>query len=194
MPTKRTRDHGQQLREALTPYVDLRHLRTIVARGGVPQQALLFEPADQLPCEITILLDALSTLLQPNQRERITSPQDVAGMLMVEMGRLEQEEVRVVLLNTKNEVLQVVCVYRGSLTSAPVRVAEVFNAAIRWNACAIIIAHNHPSGDPSPSAEDVAVTREIVEAGKLLGIDVLDHLVIGQGRWASLRERGLGFR
>jgi DNA repair protein RadC len=194
MPTKRTRDKGQQLREALTPYVDLRHLRTIVARGGAPQQALLFETADQLPCEITILIDALSTLLQPNQRERITSPQDVAGMLMVEMGRLEQEELRVVLLNTKNEVMQVVCVYRGSLTSAPVRVAEVFKEAIRCNAFAIIIAHNHPSGDPSPSAEDVAVTREIVEAGKLLGIDVLDHLVIGQGRWASLRERGLGFR
>ena len=194
MPTKRTPDTGQQLREALAPYVDLRHLRTIVARGGAPQQALLFETADQLPGEITILIDALRTLLRPNLRERITGPQEVAGMLMVEMGRLEQEELRVVLLNTKNEVMQVVDVYRGSLNSAPVRVAEVFKAAIRWNACAIILAHNHPSGDPAPSAEDVAVTREIVEAGKLLGIDVLDHLVLGQGRWVSLRERGLGFR
>ncbi len=73
------------------------------------------------------------------------------------------------------------------------RIGEVFKEALKQNAAAIIIAHNHPSGDPTPSSEDIAVTREIVEAGKLLGVDVLDHLVIGQGRWVSLRERGLGF-
>ncbi len=115
-------------------------------------------------------------------------------MLMVEMGALEQEELRVVVLDTKNQVVEVVMVYRGTINSSAVRVAEVFKAAIRRNAAAIILAHNHPSGDPTPSSEDVAVTREIVEAGKLLGIELLDHLVIGGGgQWVSLRERGLGF-
>jgi DNA repair protein RadC len=72
-------------------------------------------------------------------------------------------------------------------------VAEVFKAAIRRNAASLIVAHNHPSGDPAPSPEDIAVTRELVAAGKLLGVDVLDHLVVGKGCWISLRERGLGF-
>jgi DNA repair protein RadC len=115
-------------------------------------------------------------------------------MLTVEMGALEQEELRVVVLNTKHHVLDVVTVYRGTINSSAVRVAEVFKAAIRCNAAAIILAHNHPSSDPSPSSEDLAVTREVLAAGTLLGIELLDHLVIGGGgRWVSLRERGLGF-
>jgi DNA repair protein RadC len=84
-------------------------------------------------------------------------------------------------------------VYVGSLNTAVIRVGEVFKEAIRWNSPAVIIAHNHPSGDPTPSPEDVQVTRQIVEAGQLLDIEVLDHLVIGQNRYISLRERGLGF-
>ena len=83
--------------------------------------------------------------------------------------------------------------YRGSVSSAPVRVAEAFREAVRRNATAIALAHNHPSGDPEPSADDVELTRALVEAGRLLEIDVLDHLVIGHGRWVSLRERRLGF-
>ncbi len=194
MPTRRTSDHGRQLREALAPYLDLRKLRAIVAGGGDLQQAFHRERPGDLPDEARLLIDALGALLRPDRRESICGPQDVAGMLMVEMGRLEQEELRVVVLNTKNHVLDVVTVYRGTINSSAVRVAEVFKAAIRRNAAAIILAHNHPSSDPSPSSEDVAVTREIVEAGKLLGIEVLDHLVIGGGgQWVSLRERGLGF-
>ncbi len=109
------------------------------------------------------------------------------------MAALEQEQLRVVLLDTKHRVLAIRTVYQGSVNQAQVRVAEVFRDAVRHNAVAVVAVHNHPSGDPTPSSEDVAVTREIVEAGKLLGVDVLDHLVIGQGRWVSLRERGLGF-
>ena len=97
------------------------------------------------------------------------------------------------LLNTKNPVIDVLTVYRGTINTAPVRVAEVFREAIRRNAAAIILAHNHPSGDPKPSPEDRALTGEVAEAGKLLGIELLDHLVISQARWVSLRERGLGF-
>jgi DNA repair protein RadC len=82
---------------------------------------------------------------------------------------------------------------QGSVNTSPVRIAEVFKAAIRENCAAIIVAHNHPSGDPTPSPEDVEVTRQLVAAGNLLDIEVLDHLIIGQQRFVSLRERGLGF-
>jgi DNA repair protein RadC len=127
--------------------------------------------------------------------ERITvkSPQDAADLLMLEMSALEQENLKAIILNTRNQVVKVHAVYAGSLNTAVVRVGELFREAIRLNAAAIIVAHNHPSGDPTPSAEDVAITRQIVEAGKLLNIDVLDHLVICQARWVSLKERGLGF-
>jgi DNA repair protein RadC len=82
---------------------------------------------------------------------------------------------------------------RGSVNSSQVKVGEIFKAAIRHNAPKIIMVHNHPSGDPTPSPDDVAVTRAIVQAGKLLDVDVLDHMIIGQGNWVSLKERGLGF-
>ncbi|NLG71191.1 MAG: DNA repair protein RadC [Chloroflexi bacterium] len=123
----------------------------------------------------------------------IHSPEDVFKLLRYRMGALEQEEMRVVLLDTRNRVLEDVVVYRGSLNSAQVRVGEIFKHAIRRNAAAVILVHNHPSGDPNPSPDDVAVTRAIVQAGKLMDIDVLDHIVIGRGRYTSLKQRGLGF-
>jgi DNA repair protein RadC len=129
----------------------------------------------------------------PQERPTIKSPAEAATLLMGEMGLLEQEHMRAVILDSKNHVIKVHTVYIGSLNSAVVRVGELFREAIRINAAAVIVAHNHPSGDPTPSPEDVHVTRQIVEAGKLLNIDVLDHLVISQGRWVSLKERGLGF-
>lgn len=132
-------------------------------------------------------------LERPDERVRIHSPEDIAVLLSSEMAALDQEELRVVLLNTKNEVLKIVTVYRGSVNAAQVRVAEVFKEAVRQNAPAIVIAHNHPSGDPTPSPDDVAVTRELVQAGQLLDIEVLDHLVVGDGSHVSLRRRGLGF-
>jgi DNA repair protein RadC len=109
------------------------------------------------------------------------------------MSALEQEELWVLLLDTRNRVLNQVTVYRGSVNNSQVRVGELFKAAIRTNAASIIVIHNHPSGDPTPSPEDVNVTRAIVTAGKLLDIEVLDHLIVGQGKWVSLKERGLGF-
>lgn len=133
-------------------------------------------------------------LAAPEQRPQISSPSDVANLLMVEMSHLEQEHLRVVLLNTKNFVQKIHTVYVGTINSSAVRVGEVFKEALRTNAAALIVVHNHPSGDPTPSPEDAQVTRQLVEAGKLLDVDVLDHLVIGMGRWVSLRERGLGFR
>ncbi len=127
-------------------------------------------------------------------RPTITIPADAANLLMGEMSLLEQETMRVMLLDTRNRVLSIQTVYQGSLNTTMVRVAELFREAIRGNCAAIIVAHNHPSGDPSPSPEDVAITKDVVTAGKLLSIDVLDHLIIGgQGKFVSLKERGLGF-
>jgi DNA repair protein RadC len=129
----------------------------------------------------------------PESRPAIHSPADAAALVQFEMSALEQEELWVLLLDTRNCVLDIKKIYRGSLNSSQVRVGEVFKAAIRRNAAAIIVVHNHPSGDPTPSSDDIALTRAVVEAGKLLDVEVLDHLVIGQGRWVSFKERKLGF-
>lgn len=129
----------------------------------------------------------------PEERVTINSPADVAGLVAYEMSALEQEHLKVILLNTRNHVLDEVDVYHGSVNSSQIHIGEIFKAAIRRNATALIVVHNHPSGDPTPSPDDVAVTRAMLQAGKLLGIDVLDHVVIGAGRWVSLKERGLGF-
>jgi len=133
------------------------------------------------------------SLESPEERRTIHSPADAADLVKYEMSGFEQEHLRVILLDTRNRVLEIVEVYQGSLNSSPVRVGELFKAAVRRNAAAIIVVHNHPSGDPTPSPDDVAVTRAIVQAGKLLDVDVLDHLVIGGGQCVSLKERGLGF-
>lgn len=127
------------------------------------------------------------------ERPSIHSPQEAAELLLYEMSALEQEELRVILLDTRNHLIDVVEVYRGSINSSQIRVGELFKVAVRRNAAAIIVVHNHPSGDPTPSPDDVAVTRALNQAGKLLDVEVLDHLVIGNGRFVSLKERGLGF-
>jgi DNA repair protein RadC len=130
---------------------------------------------------------------QPGERLQIKSPADAARLLMTEMRVLDQEELRTICLDSKSRVQRVVTVYKGSLNAAMIRVAEVFKEAIRLNSAALIVAHQHPSGDPTPSPEDIFVTREIVKAGKLLDIDALDHLVIGHANFISMREKGLGF-
>jgi DNA repair protein RadC len=109
------------------------------------------------------------------------------------MAALSQEELWVIYLDTRNRVLKISKIYRGSLNSSQIRIAELFKEAITTSAAQMIVIHNHPSGDPTPSPEDIAITRAIVSAGKLLDIEVLDHLVIGQGKYTSLKQRGLGF-
>lgn len=130
---------------------------------------------------------------QPADLYQIRSPADAANLLMLQMAAYEQEHLVQLILDTKNRVQSQHTVYKGSLNTSLIRVGELFREPIRRAANAIIIAHNHPSGDPSPSPEDVSVTRQIVEAGKLLDIEVLDHLIIGRNRFISLKERGLGF-
>lgn len=120
----------------------------------------------------------------------IHTPTDAAEPLVDAMGALEREELRVMLLDTKNVVTAERTVYRGNLAGSSVRVGEVFRDAVRACAAAIIVAHNHPSGDVAPSGEDLRITAELAQAGRLLDIELLDHLVIGRGRWTSLRAIG----
>ena len=132
-------------------------------------------------------------LASPEDRFIVRSPADVAQLLIAEMAHLEQEHFRALYLDTRNRLLGSDTLYVGSLNTSHIRVCEVFREAVKRNCAALIVAHNHPSGDPTPSPEDIEVTRQLVAAGNLLGIEVLDHLIVGQQRFVSLRERGLGF-
>lgn len=150
-------------------------------------------PAKAAEVKAALELGRRLLVAAPEERPRVTSPADAANLLMSEMMLLEQEHLRLILLDTRNHVLRTPTIYVGSLNTSVVRVGELFRAAIKENAAALIVAHNHPSGDPSPSPEDVHVTRQIREAGKLLDIELLDHVIIGRQRYVSLKERGLGF-
>jgi len=126
----------------------------------------------------------------PEAQWMVRTPADAAEPLVDSMGSLEREELRVLLLDTKNVVVADRVVYRGNLAGSSVRVGEVYREAVRRCAAAVVVAHNHPSGDPSPSGEDLRITAELADAGRLLDIELLDHLVIGRGRWTSLRAIG----
>lgn len=123
-------------------------------------------------------------------RPVISGPADVASLLMEEMRYLDREQFRTISLNTKNHVLFIDRISTGSLNASIVHPREVFKPAISRSAAALVLVHNHPSGDPSPSEEDMDVTRRLIEAGRILGIAILDHIVIGDGRWLSLKEQG----
>ena len=129
----------------------------------------------------------------PSGRWSVRAPRDIGERLVLQMGRLEREELRVVILNAKNMVLRITTVYQGNVSASLVRVGELFRDAIRVNAAGVILVHNHPSGDPTPSPDDLHLTAEAIAAGRLLDIDVLDHLVIGHDAFVSLRDRGIAF-
>ena len=129
----------------------------------------------------------------PTQRPVIQSPACAAEILNFFIGSLDHEELWVIVMDTRNRVKCLVQLYKGSVNSSSVRIAEVFRQAVIENSPAVIVGHNHPSGDITPSPEDINVTRAMFQAGKLLDIDLLDHLIVSQGRFFSLKERGLGF-
>ena len=133
-------------------------------------------------------------LPQTEKSTRLTSPGDVANFVMAEMRYLTREELRVIVVDSRNRVIGMNTIYKGSVNSAVFRMFELFQCIQRYEtATAFFVVHNHPSGDPKPSPEDIQVTREIVRAGKLMDMHLLDHLIIGDGRFYSLKERGLGF-
>lgn len=150
-------------------------------------------PAKAAQLQAAMEIGRRISALTPEERPALQSPQDVARLVSYEMQALEQEQMRVLLCDTRNRLIRMAEVYKGSLNAASVRIGEVFREAIRANAASLVVVHNHPSGDPTPSPEDVALTRAMVEAGKLLDLEVLDHLIIGQGQFVSLKARGLGF-
>jgi len=141
------------------------------------------------------LHDELNTALykHPTERPTIHSPRDAFAILQFFLAGLDHEEMWVMLLDTRNRVMNLVQLYKGNVNSSQVRIGEVFRQAILDNAPYIIVAHNHQSGDPAPSREDIVVTRILVQAGKLLDIAVLDHIVISNGRYISVKETGFGF-
>jgi hypothetical protein len=185
------RERAEELLAVLHNYqLDVEKLRQLLTEGS-DLNAVLRSGAP--PEDVQHLLKVFAAVFRPRPEERIRSPADVAALLMTEMSHLDQEQLRVLCLDTKNRLQKMHLVYQGSLNAAIIRVGEVYKEPLKLNSAAIIVAHNHPSGDPTPSPEDVLVTRQIVDAGKLLDVDCLDHLVIGQGTWVSLRERGMGF-
>ena len=131
--------------------------------------------------------------IRPDDRPFIENAAD-AAQLVSDMGHLAQEQVRVILLDTARRVIAIPTVYVGTVNTSVLRVSELYREAIVRNSPAIILAHNHPSGDPTPSPEDMQLTRAMVAAGELLDIQFIDHLIIGQNGWKSMRESGLGFR
>ena len=124
-------------------------------------------------------------------RPVITSPDDAAGLVMEEMRHYDREHFRALLLNTKNQVIGTDNVSVGTLNSSAVHPRELFRNAIKRSAASVILVHNHPSGDPTPSREDLDVTGRLSEAGKIIGIEVLDHIIIGDNRFTSFKAKGL---
>ncbi|MGE5576942.1 MAG: RadC family protein [Syntrophothermus sp.] len=129
--------------------------------------------------------------LSPEVRQAVNTPADVSKLLMPQMRYMDKEHFLVLFLNTKNQILGKKVVSIGSLNASIVHPRELFRESIRHGSAAIILAHNHPSGDPAPSQEDLTMTRRVAEGGRLLGIEVLDHVIIGDNRFVSLKERGL---
>lgn len=166
-----------------------------LARANKAQLMRIRGIGDVQAGRILAILELSRRLQHPpaNEKPRVTTPIDGATLLFPRMCHLEQEELHVILLDTRNRVLGIRAIYRGSLNSSVVRIGEIFRPAIEAPAAAIIVAHNHPSRLVDPSPEDIQITKQIVEAGKLLGIDVLDHLIIGDGHYTSLKEKNLGF-
>jgi DNA repair protein RadC len=166
-----------------------------LARAGVTELTAEHGIGEAKVAQIKAAFELGKRLLvnSPVERPQVRSPADAAQLLMAEMSLLEQEHLRLILLDTKNYVLAIPTVYIGSLNTNLIRIGELFRYALKENCAALIVVHNHPSGDPTPSPEDVIVTRKMVEGGQMLDVEVLDHLIIGQGRFVSLKERGLGF-
>ena len=127
----------------------------------------------------------------PEERAKIRSPQDVYNLLGPSLRDQRREHFIALLLDTKGGVLRTCTISVGDLSSSVVHPREVFTEAVRRSAASLIVAHNHPSGDPTPSPEDAAVTHRLCEAGELLGIELLDHVILGDNRWISLKEKGL---
>lgn len=171
----------------LVSYGSLRHLKEasleeLIAHKGIgPAKAVSIKAAIELGRRIALDLKG---------RTSIKSPEDVKNMVMEEMRYFDREHFRVLYLDRKAGLVTMEDVSVGGLHSSIVHPREVFKTAIKRSAASIILIHNHPSGDPSPSREDIEVTRRLMEAGDIMGIEVLDHIIIGNGTYCSLKAKG----
>lgn len=181
----------QKLREAIAPYLCLDDLRRLAANGESLQAAL--RSANPVPDEVQALVSLLAILLTPSPSEAITTPADLAALMIAKIGSLDHEEFWVVCLDTRLRLQCIAPLYRGTANASVLRVSEVFRPAIALNSTAIMVAHNHPGGSTSPSTEDIQVTVSLREAGRYLDIELIDHLIIAQGRWLSMREQRQGW-
>jgi DNA repair protein RadC len=184
---------GHAVREGADPYqLPIFDLCTTAKPNGDKAHKRMVE---RTLAKIRELHDELNSQLytHPTERPSIHSPADAFNILHPFLGPLDHEELWVLNLDTRNRVMSLTRLYQGSVNSSQIRVGEVFRQAITDNAPSLVVAHNHPSGDASPSPDDVSVTRAIVQAGKLLDIEVLDHIVVACMGFVSLKERGLGF-
>ncbi|MBD7910659.1 RadC family protein [Clostridium cibarium] len=129
--------------------------------------------------------------LKADNKITINSPKDIADMLMIEMANLNQEILKLIILSTKNKIIKIKDVFKGTLNSSLVHPREIYCEAIKNSGASIIICHNHPSGDPNPSEEDINITLRIKECGNIIGIKLLDHIIIGDRKYSSLKEKGI---
>lgn len=148
-------------------------------------------PAKAVQLKAAIELGRRMVASRLSESVTIRSPRDAAELLTEQLRYLQKEHFVCLFLNTKNVVIAQETLSIGSLNASIVHPREVFRAAIKYSSASIVCAHNHPSGDPAPSPEDIAITKRLVESGQIVGIDVLDHIVVGDGRFVSLKEQGL---
>ncbi len=128
------------------------------------------------------------SLLQVNARYKIRTPADAANLVMLELAYLDTEQMRILLLDAKSQLVEKISSYQGTVNSSVMRTAEIFRPAVIRNCPGLILCHNHPSGDPTPSPEDIEATKQLVEAGRILDIELVDHIIIGHQRFVSLKE------
>lgn len=173
----------------------VRHFGTVGRLARAPLEEMQTVPGigETKAAQVVAALELGRRALEPAPRRQVIRSAADAAALCRSMRTLDREHFRVILLNTRHEVLDIVDVSVGGLASAPVHPREVFKEAIRRSAAAVIVIHNHPSGHPEPSRDDLLITEQLHAAGRLVGIEVLDHLIIGESTYASLRERRQGF-
>lgn len=173
----------------------LAHFGSIKEIAGAPVERLSevkgIGRAKAAEIKAAIELGNRLALYGEDTRPMANNPRDIANLIMPDLRYLKKETLKSLLLDTKNRVIAIKTVSVGDLTSSIAHPREIFKDAVVASAASIIMAHNHPSGDPTPSQQDIEITRRLIDTGKIIGIDVLDHLVIGDGKYVSLKERGL---
>jgi len=162
-------------------------------RASMGELGVVLDPAPAAVLKAALDVGRRQLAAALPERLQVTAPAVLARLLQLEIGALAHEEVRVVMLNTRNEVMGMATVAVGCVNQVPIRIGEVFREPIRRQATSVILCHNHPTQDVTPSPDDILLTKQVIQAGDLLDINLLDHLIVSQTRYTSMRERRLGW-